>query len=196
MAVATLLVSELTQRRLGDDGLAELAACLRAVDCQSCGRLPGADLPSVCVDDLGGAAVASLHHQRCRPPGWNESMTVVAGSGLYSTFVARMILVPVTSDSGAKHVWPLMVVNPGLECVHLQRGAGGRWQVSPDRWRAGWLAEAIAAADRLAAGGMRISRRNLRAGGVRASNTSLGALAVTLNNRQPATGPGGLGAPT
>jgi hypothetical protein len=32
--------------------------------------------------------------------------------------------------------------------------------------------------------------------GVRASDTSLGALAVTLNNRHSATGPGGLGAPT
>jgi hypothetical protein len=68
---------------------------------------------------------------------------------------------------------------------------------SPDLQQdAGWAAEAIAAADRLAAEGMRISRRNLRAAGVRASNTSLGALAVTLNERQSASGPGGLGAPT
>jgi hypothetical protein len=35
MAVATLLVSEVTRHRLGDDGLAELAACLWAVDCFS-----------------------------------------------------------------------------------------------------------------------------------------------------------------
>jgi hypothetical protein len=68
---------------------------------------------------------------------------------------------------------------------------------SPDLQQdVGWLAEAIAAADRLAAEGMRISRRNLRAAGVRASNTSLGALAVTLNNKQSSAGPGGLGAPT
>ena len=92
MAVGTLWVSELTRQRLGDDGLAELAACLWPVDCQSCGRLLGDDPPAVCVDDLAGIAIASLHHPRCRLPGWNESMVVVAGSGQYTTFVARMVL--------------------------------------------------------------------------------------------------------
>jgi hypothetical protein len=61
-------------------------------------------------------------------------MTVVAGSGQYTTFVARMILLPVTLAGGAKDAWPLMVVNPGLECIQLERAEDGRWEVSQDRW--------------------------------------------------------------
>jgi hypothetical protein len=85
------------------------------------------------VDVAGGVGIASLHHPRCRLPGWNESMVVVAGSGQYTTFVARMVLLPVTLASGAREEWPLMVVNPGLECAHLERSGDGSWQVSPDR---------------------------------------------------------------
>jgi hypothetical protein len=136
MAVATLWVSELTQQRLGDDGLAELTACLWAVDCQSCGRLLGDDPPAVCVDVadvVGGVAIASLHHPGCRLPGWNESMVLVASSGQHTTFVARMVLLPVIVEGGAREEWPLMVVNPGLECVQLERSGDGLWQVSPDR---------------------------------------------------------------
>ena len=99
-AVGKLILPGDVQQRLGDDGLAELTACLWAVDCQSCGRLLGAEPPAVCVDDLGGVAIASLHHPRCRLPGWNESMVVVAGSGQYTTFVARMVLLPVALAGG------------------------------------------------------------------------------------------------
>lgn len=132
MAVSALAVCAVTRRRLGDDGLAELARCLWAVDCQSCGRLLGTDPPGLCVDELGSVAVASLHHRGCRAPGWNASMTVLAGSGQFTTFVARMVLLPVAWDGGAD-TWPLMVVNPGLECVQLERAQGGRWQVSQDQ---------------------------------------------------------------
>ena len=134
MAVTTLMVSEVTRRRLGDHGLAELAACLWQVDCQSCGRFLGDDPPAVVVDDLNSVALASLHHQRCRLPEWNDSMLVVAGSGQYSTFVARMMLLPVTGDDGTKETYPLMLVNPALECVQLQRTQGGGWQVGQDHW--------------------------------------------------------------
>jgi len=60
-------------------------------------------------------------------------MIVVAGSGQYTTFAARMILLPVTLADGAKDAWPLIVVNPSLECVQLEHAGDGRWQVSPDR---------------------------------------------------------------
>jgi hypothetical protein len=101
---------------------------------------------------------------------------------------------------------PVLVLGPGTGLAHLLHAdAAGRRAVatagpaapgqpcpgqrsapdrSPDQQQdAGWAAEAIAAADLLAAKQMRISRPNLRAAGVRASNASLGALAVTLNNR-------------
>jgi len=123
------VVCEVTRQRLGDDGLAELAACLWAVDCQSCGRLLGEAPPIVWVDDLDVVAVATLHHQRCRWPAWNDSGTVMVGPDQYTTFVARMVLLPVVRDGSGVEAWPLMVVNPGLECVHLHRAPGGRWYV-------------------------------------------------------------------
>jgi hypothetical protein len=86
MALSALLVAEVTRQRLGDDGLLDLAACPWPVDSQSCGRFLGDDPPVLFVDDLAGQAIASLHHQRCRPPAWNDSMTVIAGSGQYTTF--------------------------------------------------------------------------------------------------------------
>jgi hypothetical protein len=134
MAVTALMVSEVTRLRLGDRGLAELAACLWQVDCQSCGRFLGDDPPAVVIDDLNAVALVSLHHQRCRLPEWNDSMLVVTGSGQYTTFVARMMLLPVIRDDGAKETYPLMLVNAALECVQLQRTQGGGWQVGQDRW--------------------------------------------------------------
>jgi hypothetical protein len=136
MAVTTLLVCEITRQRLGNDGLAELAECLWPVDCQSCGRFLGEDPPAVVVDDLTVAAVVSLHHRRCRPPEWNDSMLLVVGSGQYTTFVARMLLLPMAADDGTAVACPLMLVNPGLECVQLQRGQDGRWHIGHSRWLA------------------------------------------------------------
>jgi hypothetical protein len=133
MAVTTLVVSEVTRQRLGDDGLAELAECLWPVDCQSCGRFLGDDPPSVVADDLDAVALVSLHHQRCRFPVWNDSRIVVAGSGQYTTFVVRLMLLPVIVDGGKVAACPLMLVNPGLECVQLRRTEGG-WQVGHDDW--------------------------------------------------------------
>jgi hypothetical protein len=137
MALSALLVSEVTRQRLGDDGLFDLAACLWPVDCQSCGRFLGDDPPVLFIDDLAVQAIASLHHQRCRPPAWNDSMTVIAGSGQYTTFVARMLLVPVINDHRFERAYPLMVVNPGLECVHLQRAQNGSWQLGHSQALAG-----------------------------------------------------------
>jgi hypothetical protein len=134
MAVTTFLVCETTWQKLGNDGLAELAECLWPVDCQSCGRFLGGNPPAVVVDDLHVAVVVSLHHQRCRRPEWNDSMLLVVGSGQYTTFVARMMLLPVTGDDGMAGAYPLMLVNPGLECVQLQRGQNGKWHVGYSGW--------------------------------------------------------------
>jgi len=134
MAVTTLLVCEVTRQRLGAGGLAELAECLWPVDCQSCGRFLGGDPPAVVVDDLDAVAVVSLHHRQCRRPAWNDSRIVVAGSGQYTTFVVRMMLLPVTGRGGAG-ACPLMLVNPGLECVQLRRAEGG-WRVGHGDWLA------------------------------------------------------------
>lgn len=132
MAVAALAVCEVTRRQLGNAGLADLARCLWPVDCQSCGRLLGTDPPGLYVDELGSVAVASLHHVACRIPGWNTSMIVRVESSQFTTFVARMVLLPVAWGGGAD-TWPLMVVNPGLERVLMERAHDGLWQVNPDQ---------------------------------------------------------------
>jgi hypothetical protein len=128
VAVTELAVSEVIRQKLGDDGLSDLAARLWAVDCQTCGRFLGGDPPSVCVDDLTVFVVATLHHQRCRTPEWNDSMVIRAGSGDYLSIVARMVLLPLASDDGREELWPMLVVNPGLECVPLERAHGGKWR--------------------------------------------------------------------
>jgi hypothetical protein len=137
MTLRSLAVCEVTRLRLGDEGLADLAACLWPVDCQSCGGFLGDDPPSVLVDDLGGRAMASLHHQGCRAPGWNDSMIVITGSGQFTTFVARMVLLPVVRADGIKGTCPLMVVNPGLECVQLQHALDGSWRAGEQHGLAG-----------------------------------------------------------
>jgi hypothetical protein len=125
-----------TRRRLGEDGLVELAECLWPVDCQSCGRLLGDDPPAVVVDDLSVVAMASLHHQRCRLPVWNDSMLVDVGSERYTTFVVRMVLLPAASAAGMSETYPLMLVNPGLECVQLEQVQGSGWRVGHSPWLA------------------------------------------------------------
>jgi len=114
MAVSSLVVCDFTRYRLGDDGPADLAACLWAVDCQTCGRLLGDAPPAVFVHDLTVTAVASLHHQQCRQPGWTYPMVTAQEPGKNTTFVARMMLLPPTwGDGRAVEPCPLMLVNPG-----------------------------------------------------------------------------------
>jgi hypothetical protein len=129
MALTSVLVSEDAERRLGEDGLDELTACLWAVDCQTCGTMLGDDPPALCVDDSIVTATASLHHQGCRAPEWNDSAVIVRVAGDYVSYVTRMMLIPVATGRRAPEPWPLMVVNPGLECVSLDPDKRGRWHV-------------------------------------------------------------------
>lgn len=131
MAVTEVVIDEDIRQRLGEDGLADLRACLWAADCQSCGRFLGDDPPSLCIDDVLVFALASLHHQRCRVPGWSDSMIVAGSSGEFVSFVTRMVLLPL-AGRGGEELWPMMVINPGLECLELSRGEDGQWRVRPD----------------------------------------------------------------
>jgi hypothetical protein len=70
MPVAEVMVSEKIYQKLGEDVLRDVTSCLWAVDCQTCGGFLGDDPPALYVDDLMVFAVATLHHQRCRDPGW------------------------------------------------------------------------------------------------------------------------------
>ncbi len=136
MAIDAVLVSEDTCERLGDGGVGEVMDCLWAVDCQSCGKLLGDDPPALCVDDLIVSATASLHHAGCRVPEWNDSAVMYVAAGNYTSFVTRMVLLPVDAGRGEETL-PMMVVNPSLECVPLTRDGGGGWRVAPERVFAG-----------------------------------------------------------
>jgi|HubBroStandDraft_1064217.scaffolds.fasta_scaffold01763_10 hypothetical protein len=129
MGLTEVLLSEETQRRLGEDGLEELAACLWPVDCQTCGALLGDDPPALCVDDSIVTATASLHHEGCRGPEWNDSAVIVRAAGDFVSHVTRMMLIPVATGRREAEPWPLMVVNPGLEYVSLAPAGDGRWHV-------------------------------------------------------------------
>jgi hypothetical protein len=112
----------------GDEAAAELMASLWAVDCQSCGRPLGRKPPALAVDDLTVFGWASLHHPRCRPPGWNSGSVIAQQAGV--THRSRLVMMPTQ-----KHRWsaqpdrmmPMMVVNPGMESVVIRQDRG-RWR--------------------------------------------------------------------
>ena len=72
MAVGKMLISPDIEDRLGKNGVSEVAASLWPVDCQTCGQSLGSRPPSLCVDDLVGFVMATLHHGRCRASEWNH----------------------------------------------------------------------------------------------------------------------------
>jgi len=120
-----MLLSPDVQDKLGREGLAELAASLWPVDCQTCGRPLGSAPPALCVDDIGPFARASLHHQQCRAPEWNEG--VITGSGgAFVTYRTRLVMLPLSSGTGHDSL-PTMLVNPSLESVFLHP-VDGTWR--------------------------------------------------------------------
>jgi hypothetical protein len=122
-----------TQARLGSAGIAEVTASLWRVDCQSCGLPLGAGPAALAVDQAGPVGWASLHHERCRQPQWNDS-GMIAVNAAHQTHRSRLVIMPVHGlhlPAGRDQVLPVMIVNPALECVQL-RQAGGRWQPQLD----------------------------------------------------------------
>lgn len=132
-ATPPAVVADEVVQRFGAVGLARVQASLFAVDCQSCAEPIGAELPSLHVDDLGFTAVASLHHARCKPSAWNSAdrnglLTMRTRSGA-TTWTARCVTVPVADRGGTAQPCPMVLLNPSLEAVHLQRIADERWDV-------------------------------------------------------------------
>jgi hypothetical protein len=131
MGVEKALINEKISSELGEEGLRDLFACLWPVDCQTCGGFLGDEPPSLCVDDSVIFAVASLHHQGCRTPLWNDSGVITAVSDVSAlSYVTTSLLLPL-GRNGREEWWPMMVVNPGLESVILER-EDGEWRVRPN----------------------------------------------------------------
>jgi len=97
------VVDDRTHSKLGDTALAEVLACLWPGDCQSCGKSLGSNRPALVVDDLQALARASLHHQACRAPEWNDGL-IIRGSGFGVALLANRNAVP--SIPGRKQDYP------------------------------------------------------------------------------------------
>lgn len=129
MVTGNALISAGTRAELGRDGLAELTASLWPVDCQTCGRPLGAQPPALAVDDMTVFAWASLHHERCRAPGWNSG-PVITQTNAGVSHRSRLAMMPTQGSrraAGPDGALPMMVVNPGMESVTLRRDRG-RWR--------------------------------------------------------------------
>ena len=134
MISGDVAISEGTRARLDPSVLAEVKESLWRVDCQSCGLSLGTVPAALAIDQAGGSGWASLHHLRCREPGWTSS-SVVALNPAFQSHRSLFVLLPVhdlSGRAGRGNVLPVMIVNPALECVPLS-GAGERWQVQIEK---------------------------------------------------------------
>ena len=132
MSVKKVLVSERVTSELGEEGLRELLASLWAVDCQTCGKFLGEEPPALCVDDSIVFATASLHHPGCRASQWNDS-GVITHSGIDAITWNAAAGIMVLDRAGKPDPTPMMLINPGLESVVLERRQQGGWGVRPMR---------------------------------------------------------------
>jgi hypothetical protein len=138
MAVARVLTDATTQARFGKDGLDEVCRHLWAVDCQDCGDPLGTELPTLWIDDVVGKYIeASLHHAGCRSPEWNDTGLYFVGGGV--SWAARMVTLSGETGDQQAHLLPMLLLNPGLEKVRVERDSHGRWRVTPREafWDAG-----------------------------------------------------------
>lgn len=126
MAVEQIHITQDVYDKLGERSLREIARWLWPVDCQTCGRFLGDDPPSLCVDDLMIFSTATLHHQVCRASGWNDSGRLDHTPEAHLSFITGLVMMPTTAD-GSDHI-PMVLLNPSLELVTLERDAQERWQ--------------------------------------------------------------------
>jgi hypothetical protein len=122
---ANLLTDSTTETKLGAEVLAELAANLWPVDCQTCGRpFSRWAKPALSVQAVADRADASLHHRGCRLPGWRDyepgaESEIVAFP--HVTWRAGLVLL----SEGV----PVFLANPYYELATLTK-TDGRWLVS------------------------------------------------------------------
>jgi len=132
MSVTEVMVNEKVHQKLGEEGLRDLTACLWAVDCQTCGGFLGNDPPVLCVDDMMVYAVATIHHQRCRIPNWNDSGAIQGVSADHLSLITRMVLLPANTSCICSRAVSLDLMNPTMtsrqaECCHDAAAAGRTW---------------------------------------------------------------------
>ncbi|MGH3673535.1 MAG: tetratricopeptide repeat protein, partial [Pseudonocardiaceae bacterium] len=135
--ISRVLVGDEIREELGEVGLSQVMASLFPVDCQTCGRPLGSAPPALHVDDHGSYASAGLHHSRCKTSEWNRAVSgvlIVRGtSEACLTWIARAHLLP-APNSRVTHPLPMLLVNPGLESIRLERNPSGQWRVQIETW--------------------------------------------------------------
>jgi hypothetical protein len=140
-ATSRVVVGDDIQEELDEVGLAQVMASLYPVDCQTCGLPIGTAQPVLHIDDLGGYAIADLHHSGCKTSEWNRAnsagLLIIRGtfSQEYLSWMYSSLLLPANAG-----YLPMILVNPGLEAIHLGRNPSGQWRNTRDfrcLWRAG-----------------------------------------------------------
>ncbi|WP_225796670.1 hypothetical protein [Streptomyces aculeolatus] len=95
----------------------------------------GDQKPALAVDGYDPFLCATLNHQGCRPSGWYEIRSLLAGAHL--SWTSRFFTLPM--DEGNDHSpRPVFIVCPYLDAVNLdQDGGDGRSVITERHWRAG-----------------------------------------------------------
>ncbi|MFB1042355.1 hypothetical protein [Streptomyces chrestomyceticus] len=112
----------------------ELVHNLWPKDCQTCGWSLGASPPTVLAEDIGVFVVASLHHARCQPARWATNSLHSTNQPLCS-YTVKTLLLPMEKPDGSRDDRPLMIVNPSLEAIALQRTGDGWAAVTVPHYR-------------------------------------------------------------
>lgn len=127
------VVDATTARKLGPDGLDEVAQNLWAKDCQTCGWPLGEAAPALVVDDMVVMLSVHLHHPRCRSAQWAPySSFRTSSAALVSYDIATFLMQGERRDqsgTSATDDRPVFFVNPGLESVLLTQ-EDGRWSAN------------------------------------------------------------------
>ncbi len=125
--LTAIIATEQAVKVLGRDGLATVATQLWPVDCQGCGESLAGTTPALHIETFAGTAV-SLYHPNCE--------AALATSGLYAiipspSWCTRAILLSDLSYDQQPD-WPIVILNPSLERVVIERDAADQWRVAID----------------------------------------------------------------
>jgi len=129
MTIGSLQVHRRILTKLTSGGVADVTAQLWPGDCQTCGRaLDPVGGVALVVDDLMSTANASLHHPTCQKSRWNDTGLVMGSSEPLLTHATQLLMTPMGSSEDQMQLYPVLLVNPGLEQVPL-RPVGKSWRV-------------------------------------------------------------------
>jgi ATP-dependent Clp protease ATP-binding subunit ClpA len=120
-----LIVANSVRAVLGGKLIDDVTNAFVPLDCQTCGEELLSDDVTLAVDDLTIGALASLHHQDCRPSEWRHRMPAEAASlGLNLSWRANA-LVWHAADA------PMVLVNPSCEAATLlEDPVPGQWRIA------------------------------------------------------------------